>query len=239
MSKNQAHVFYEKHKEIIEQWLDLALYTPSDKYAKIEKTPNKINRENSREFRRYCLLRHQIKLLKAADLSRSKKVLDIGAGFGDYAITAKNFNFEQLDATDPSSYQYDFLSKKFKHYNNVFDLGIEEMDMSKYDTLVWTYATTPNIVDTIKNYILPLDNIKDILLVANFIHKDDIITVDASEVPPSPWQYDRPIDRKLYSIKLANIMFKSKGFRIKSSFARNSDPVRNMTSRYYLHYQRD
>ena len=239
MNKNQkAHEFYEKNKEKIEEWLDLALYKP-DTNAPIEQIPNKLDYFNNREFRRFCLIRHQLRLLELADLSASKKVLDIGAGFGDYAITADNFKFERMDATDPGIDQYKFLTEKFKYYDNVYNLGIEEMNMSAYDTIIWSHSTAPNIFDSIKNHILTCDNLKDVVLVINLLHSDDHLELDAENLGPTPWLYDRKVSRKLHSFKIVNMMFKSKRFSLKNSFARMCDLERKMTSRYYLHYQRD
>lgn len=234
--KKTAHEFYFKNKEKIEEWLDIALYKPEKNV--IGKIPNKLRYANNRNFRRFCVLRDQLRLLKLADLSRSKKVLDIGAGFGDFLILADNFNFERIDATDPGIDQYRFLSEKFNYYNNVYNLPLEEISLTEYDTIILSGVWVPDWVAAIKNYILPNENIKDIVITTTLIHDEKYLLLDAKNIDPAPWRYCYEADRKLASFNLINLMFKSKSFFLKNSYSLKNDTKNHMTSKFYIHYQR-
>lgn len=238
MIKSQtAHDYYNIHKEKIEEWLDLALYKPERNVH--DTIPNKVDYNNSRSFRKFCLLRHQLRLLKLVDLSNSKKVLDIGAGYGDFLILADSFNFEKIDATEPSIYQYKFITEKFNYYNNVYNLPLEEIDMSEYDTIILSGIWVPNWVEAIKKYILPNENLKNVVITTTLIHNENYLLLDAKNFDPAPWQYCFEGDRKLLSIKMMNLIFKNKSFHLKNSFSRKNDIENHMTSKFYLHYQRD
>jgi SAM-dependent methyltransferase len=229
--------FYTLNEEIIEHWLDLALYKPERNVP--DKIPNKLDYNNNKNFRRFCLLRHLLRLSNLIDLSKSKKVLDIGAGFGDFLILSKNYNLEKIDATDPSIYQYKFISEKFNYYNNVYNLPMEEIDMTEYDTIVLSGIWVPNWTEAIKQYILPNNNLKNVFITTTLLHNNSHLILDAENIDPAPWKYDREGDRKLISLKMMNLVFKSKNFYLKNSFFRKNDPARKMTAKYYLHYQRD
>jgi tRNA1(Val) A37 N6-methylase TrmN6 len=234
--KKTAHEFYFKNKEKIEEWLDMALYKPERNV--VEKIPNKLYYANNRNFRRFCVLRHQLRLLKLADLSRSKKVLDIGAGFGDFLILADNFNFERLDATEPGIHQYKFISEKFNYYNNVYNLPLEEISLTEYDTIILSGVWVPNWVETIKNCILPNENLKDIVISTSLLHGKNHLLLDAENIDPETWKYCYEADQKLASFNLINLIFKSKSFFLKNSYSLKNNTKNHMTSKFYLHYQR-
>jgi len=238
MKKNQsAHEFYYANKEKIEQWLDVALYKPERNVP--DRIPNKLNYNNSRNFRRFCLMHWLLRMSKLLDLSSSKKVLDIGAGFGDFLILSSKFNFEKIDATDPSIYQYKFLCEKYNYYNNVYNLPLEEINMAEYDTIILSGLWVPNWIDALKNYIFPNKNLKNVIMVATLLDGEKHLFLDAENIDPAPWKYNREADFKSVSFKIINLAFKSQQFYLKNSFSRKNDRVNFMTSKYYLHYQRN
>ena len=187
--------YYNTHKEKIEEWLDLAIYRPERNVP--DNIPKKLDYNKDKNFRRFCLLRYHLRWAKLADLSRSKKVLDIGAGFGDFSIFADNFNFEKIDATDPSIYQYKFITEKFNYYHTVYNLPLETIDMSEYDTVILSGIWVPNWLEALKNYILPNKNLKDVVIITSLLNSKEHLFLDAENNDPAPWRYCFEGDRKL------------------------------------------
>jgi hypothetical protein len=237
MKKHIAHNFYFKNKEKIEKWLDLALYRPEINVP--DKIPGKLNANKNRNFRRFCLLRNQLRMLQLADLSDSKKVLDIGAGYGDFSIFADNFNFEKIDATEPNINHYKFITEKFNYYNNVYNLPLEEIDMSEYDTVILSGIWVPNWVEVIKKYILPNKDLKNVIIKTKLLSDKKHLFLDAENINPTPWKYCFEGDKKAVSIQLMNLMFKSQNFYLKNSFSHKDVSKTSMTSKFYLHYRRE
>ena len=187
-------------------------------------------------------------LIKTAVEESNGKIL-IFAGVGTYCTresvekyidwVLNSFNFEKIDATEPSIYQYKFITEKFNYYNNVYNLPLEEIDMSEYDTIILSGIWVPNWVEAIKKYILPNENLKNVVITTTLIHNENYLSLDAKNFDPAPWQYCFEGDRKLLSIKMMNLIFKNKSFHLKNSFSRKNDIENHMTSKFYLHYQRD
>jgi len=241
MKKDQSvREFYQENKEKIEEWLDIALYKPVKNYP--DKIPKKLDYSANRNFRRYSLLKQQMRLVKLVNLSRSKKVLDIGAGFGDFLIFAQRFNFEQIDATDPGICQYTFLKEKFKYYDNVYNLPLQEIDMSEYDTILMLGLYITDYGDVLTKYIIENKNLKDVVMIVTLLNDDlgfHYTDVGYAVDNCAPWKYDREGEKKLISLKFLNLIFKSKNFKLVNHFSRKNDREREMTSKYFLHYQRN
>lgn len=239
MTKHQSsREFYFSHKEKIDHFLDVALYKPQVNIP--DRCPKKVDYSASRNFRMYSLLRYLMRMSLFVDLSNSKKVLDIGAGYGDFSIYARNYNLEKLDATDPSIYQYNFLKEKEHLYDNVYNLPLQDIDMSEYDTIVMSGLWIPNWAEILPQYIIKNKNLKNVFITATLLHDKNFLILDSQFCPdPAPWKYDRNADWKAISFTLMNLIFKSENFKLKTNIVRKNDRIRKMTSRYLLHYQRD
>ena len=233
METHKVRDYYNTHKKKIEQWLDVALSQEGDPMD----LPVKVNPSASRGYRRFAMLRNQLRLRRVADLSRSKKVLDVGAGFGDFAIFADNFGFERLDATEPSPEQHHFLTEQFRHYDQVYNLPLEEMDMSGYDTLVLIGVWVPDWPKALEEHILPNSGLKDVVLTMCVTNPVWSIVVDIPDQVPGTWRYCRPaVESKVYSIEIINSVFRRHGFRLANSRTR----TRTISGpKVWAHYQRD
>ena len=232
METHKVRDYYNTHKQKIEQWLDVALSRESDPAD----LPVKVNPGASRSHRRSAMLRNQLRLRRLVDLSRSKRVLDVGAGFGDFAIFADNFGFERLDATEPSPEQYHFITEQFRHYDRVYDLPLEEMDMSGYDTLVLMGLWVPDWRKALEEHILPNSDLRDVVLTMGVTNPVWSIVVDIPDhVPAGTWRYCWPaVEWKVYSIEIINSIFRHHGFRLANSLTRTISGTK-----VWAHYRRD
>ena len=233
METHKVRDYYNTHKQKIEQWLDVALSQEGD----LMDLPIKVDPGASRGHRRFAMLRHQLRLRRVADLSRSKRVLDVGAGFGDFAIFADNFGFERLDATEPSPEQHHFLTEQFRHYDQVYNLPLEEMDMSGYDTLVLMGLWVPDWRKALEEHILPNSDLRDVVINMTVTHPVLPIVVDVPGSAPGTWRYCRQAAAfKLYSMKIINSVFRRHGFRLVNSLNRSF--VKGEALKVWAHYQR-
>jgi SAM-dependent methyltransferase len=232
METHKVRDYYNTHKEKIEQWLDVALSREGDPAD----LPVKVNPGASRSHRRFAVVRNQLRLRRLADLSRSKRVLDVGAGFGDFAIFADNFGFERLDATEPSPEQYHFITEQFRHYDRVYNLPLEEMDMSGYDTLVLIGLWVPDWRKALEEHILPNSDLRDVVMNMSVL----LLGNHVLEVPDNAlgtWRYCRPAAvSKLYSMEIINSVFRRHSFRLVNSRTRTRTKA---CPKVLAHYQRD
>lgn len=223
----------------MEQWLDLALYpeTSQDDPASI---PHKVSQRHDRAHRRGCLLRNQMRLQRLADLTRSRRVLDVGAGYGDFAIFADNFRFERLDATDPGGAQYRFLTEQWRAYDRVYDLPLEGMDLSGYDTLVLLGIYVPDWVAALRDHLLVRPELRDVVMNINTrpTRAGGVIGIETDPHQWSgTWRYCHPVDRaSWYSERSIDAAFRDGGFHRANGFrlARGTG-----TAKVWLHYRRD
>lgn len=230
-----ARDYYQAHRQKIEHWLDVAVYPETEQYGRTE-IPHKVSQRHDRTHRRGCLLRDQMRLQRVADLTRSRRVLDIGAGYGDFAIFADNFRFERLDATDPGGSQYRFLTEQWRAYDRVYDLPLQDMDLSGYDTLVLLGVWVPDWVATLRDHLLVHPGLRDVVMSINTWPRAGMVYEADADQWTGPWSYSHRVDRVMwYSEQLINSVFRNSGFHRAQVFrlARSMD-----VTRVWLHYQR-
>ena len=209
-----ARDYYQAHRQKIEQWLDLALYHPTDADLSGD-VPRKISPEASRGSRRWAMMRHQMRLYRVADLSRSRRVLDVGAGFGDFSVFADNFPIQRLDACDPGDAQYEFLTQHWPYYHQVYHLPIESMDLTGYDTVVMTKVWHPDVIKTLREHLLVSPTIRDVVMTEHT--RDHTGLRHGPEQPAAPWRYDRTLPLTIYPWAMIDQTFTEHGFkRVKS-----------------------
>ena len=228
--------FEQDNRDLIEYWLDHARYKPTSNVQ--DTIPKKLDANCSRSFRRFALLRRQVQLLRQLDLTKSRRVIDIGAGFGDFAMIAKYYNFEQFDATDPSMPQYNFLTKYMKdYYHNIFDLGIEDIDLQDYDTAILAGVHIPNYRIALEKYIFNT-NIHTLVIRKNFLNIKNVTEISIDPVDPSPWRYNKEAEWTAIGENFLNSIMRSCGF-IQSSkleLLQSKYVSGNNNSRYIIQY---
>ena len=228
--------FEQDNRDLIEYWLDHARYKPTSNVQ--DTIPKKLDANCSRSFRRFALLRRQVQLLRQLDLTKSRRVIDIGAGFGDFAMIAKYYNFEQFDATDPSMPQYNFLTKYMKdYYHNIFDLGLEDIDLQDYDTAILAGVHIPNYRIALEKYIFNT-NIHTLVIRKSFLNIKSVTEVSIDSIEPSPWRYNKEAEWTAIGENFLNSIMRSCGF-IQSSkleLQQSKYVSGNNNSRYIIQY---
>ena len=227
--------FEEDNKDLIEYWLDHARYTPTSNV--LDRIPKKVDANCPRSFRRFAVLRRQVQLLRQLDLTKSRRVIDIGAGFGDFAMIAKYYNFEQFDATDPSMPQYNFLTKYMKdYYHNTFDLGIEDIDLQDYDTAILTGVHIPNYRIALEKYIFNT-NIHTLVIRDNFLNIKNVTEISIDPVDPSPWRHNKEAEWTVTGENFFDSIMRSHGFTQDSKLTlRQFHPDSKYNSRCVMQY---
>jgi len=225
MKPKQVRAFYERHAARIERWLDLALYTPSGP-APTGDIPRKVNRDLPRSLRRFILLRHLVRLESVADLSRSRRVLDIGAGFGDFGIITPP-HLLSLHACDPGSSQARFIRDHCPKYHRVYQRGMEKVQMGPYDTVVISRVWQPDVVHNLTRHILKHRNIRDVIMVQNTLTEARVPERNPA-LASGAWNYnvERPLIR--YTWPMVDRVFHDHGFRLRRqhSLDRGTDLTR-------------
>ena len=226
--------FEEDNRDLIEYWLDHARYKPTRNVEDI--IPKKVDANCPRSFRRFVLLHHFLRLATHTDLADSKRVIDIGAGFGDFTLLAKCYNFEQLDATDPGIDQYKFLTTYMRdYYDNIYNLGIEDVNLQGYDTAILSGMWFPNYRVALEKYIFGTD-IRTIII-ANRFEKSKKFKeqINFETTYAAPWKYNNDSSRYLIGKNFLDIIMRGNGFKAESSFELQSQQKPN---KYILQYTR-
>ena len=231
--------FEEDNRDLINYWLDHAHYKPVSNVEDI--IPKKIDATRPRSRRRFALLHHSLRLLKHIDLTNNKRVIDIGAGFGDFTLLAKYYNFEQLDATDPGIDQYKFLTTYMQdYYDNIYNLGIEDVNLQGYDTAILSGMWFPNYRVALEKYIFGTD-IRTIIIGDRF-EKSKRFTeqVHFKTTYAAPWKYNNDASRYLIGKNFLDMIMRSNGFAATSSFELQSQQNYNkyIYNKYILQYTR-
>lgn len=229
--------FEEDNRDLIEYWLDHARYKPTRNVE--DHIPKKVDANCSRNFRRFALLRRRVQLLNHINLTNSKRIIDIGAGFGDFTLLAKYYNFEQLDATDPGIDQYKFLTTYMQdYYDNIYNLGIEDINLQGYDTAILSGLWIPNYREALEKYIFNTD-IQTIVITTHFVNVRGFTeqkTIDFNP-DPAPWKYNKKSEYVALGQRFLDIIMRGNGFVKDSSL----DLIARLTptcSKYILQYTR-
>jgi SAM-dependent methyltransferase len=236
MHRSNARDYYHLHSERIERWLDLAVYHPVDEDLahdpRLEDIPHKVWSRCTRSHRRCCMLRNQLRLQRLVDLSRSRRVLDVGAGFGDFAIFADNYDFDALEACEPAPTQYRFLTERWRAYDRVYDLPLERMHMGDYDTLVITGIWIPDWSVALERHIL-VPGVRDVVI--NMSTQSEL-RWDLGVTPQGTWRYsEHAANRVSYSVYFMDRAFRRAGFHRANGFQLKRDTT---TAKAWLHYRR-
>tara|TARA_B100001057_G_C22550550_1_gene833261 strand:+ start:16 stop:747 length:732 start_codon:yes stop_codon:yes gene_type:complete len=213
--------FYQDNKDNIEYWLDNARYTPSDTFAERGyRIPRKFDASLPRNSNRFALLHVCSKLLRHTDLSRSKRVIDIGAGFGDFALIKNYYNLERLDATDPGKLQYNFLKTHMQdYYDNIYDQGLEEIDLDRgnYDTAIIIGSWIPNLRAALEKYIYK-SSIRTIVIYGTYINDKNFTELESPEVTRAgPWTYYKDSNQFIKGKHFLDLVMRGNGFVLDSS----------------------
>lgn len=228
--------FYQQNKDIIEHWLSHANYKSMTNELD-DSIPAKLDSAKFKEFRRFCLLKQHAALLEVVDLSLSNKVIDIGAGFGDFAFHTYRYDLQCLDATDPGKAQYNFI-KNYMHeyYTNVYNLPIEEFDLEQYDTAVLNGLWLPNIVECMQNYIFPT-NIKTIIMRKTLVSKSGFTIGGNTLLESRPFGYYKQAEHVGVGFNYFNLFMKGNGWKLEASkqLKKSNEPIHG---RYWMRYSR-
>lgn len=237
--KPNVRQFYTDNKEKIEHWLDNARYTPSRSFAERGyRVARKLDASLDRSSNRFALLHTCSKTLRHTDLSRSKRAIDIGAGFGDFALLRNYYNLERLDATDPGKLQYNFLKTHMQdYYDNIYDQGLEEIDMQGYDTAIFIGSWIPNLREAFEKYIYKSD-IHTIVIVGTFINDKNFTELESSEVTlAGPWTYYKDSNQFIRGKHFLDLVMRGNGFVLDSGFELRTH-INKQYSKFTLQYTR-
>ena len=155
-------------------------------------------------------------------------------------MIAKYYNFEQFDATDPSMPQYNFLTKYMKdYYHNIFDLGIEDIDLQDYDTAILAGVHIPNYRIALEKYIFNT-NIHTLVIRKNFLNTKNVTEISIDPIDPSPWRYNKEAEWTAIGENFLNSIMRGHGFKQDSKLVlkqnKYSKDGRNNNSRYIIQY---
>ena len=202
-----ARKLYQKNKQSIEHWLDMTCR--QECHDVVAGTPRKFDPTVSLRWRRQHVMKHLMRLYHMADWRHSRCVLDAGAGFGDFSLVAGDFNFTRLDACEPAKAQYRFLTQHCPAYHTVYNLGLEDMDLSTYDTVAMIKCFDPDLVNNWHRTLTRYPNIKDVMLCVNVPGGEEILT---ETNPCSPWGWNRSQQATQYPWYFMDRMFRDHKF---------------------------
>lgn len=231
--------FEKDNRNQIEYWLDHALYYPVDELVDMKyNLPTKFDATSPRNLRRFSLLRKSLRLLRHIDLTNSKRVIDIGAGFGDFALLKNYFDLEQLDATDPGKAQYNFLKTYMKdYYTNIYDLGIEDINLQGYDTAIILGFWAPNFRLALEKYVLSTD-ISTIIIYGSYVNRKDFTELESSRITyAGNWKYNIDAKHTFLGKNFLDLVMRGNGFRLDRCYEIRT--LNKSNSKYTLQYTKN
>jgi len=229
--------FEKDNRNHIEYWLDHALYYPVDEPVDMEyNLPRKFDAQLPKNLRRFSLLHSTVKLLRHINLNNSKKIIDIGAGFGDFALLKNYFDFERLDATDPGILQYNFLKTYMKdYYTNIYDLGIEDINLQCYDTAIILGCWAPSFRLALEKYVFQT-NIRTIVIYGTYMNCKNFTELESSSITyAGNWKYNTDSNHTFLGKNFLDLVMRGNGFRLDSCFEL-SIYIDKGNSKYILQY---
>jgi len=233
--------FYLMHQKYFDNWFDQAV-APDPNETHI---PVLIDKRIDIFYRKMCLIRRNINVLRRFEIDPGAKIIDVGAGYGTFAPALSMYNPSLLDATDPSVYQFEFMKKNcFAYYNNVFNEGVETLDLSKYDTIYLSGLWLPDWVWVAENILAKYQNLKNVLIKTRFWDQPGFFQLKTkTNIQPLPFGINRPVtEQRIISEKFLSMVMKSMNFSIKSQSrlwskgGANHPGFKGETEHLYVHW---
>ena len=177
--------FYLANKDAIDNHIKTSCYASNDGID----CPIENNSTSPFETRKWFYLKKKVwTILPLSEYFVDEKIIDIGAGCGDMFFPIKFFKPKLFDACDPDINHYQFLKNNVS-YDNIFQDGLEEINMDKYSMAILTGSWIPDLsifLDIISKY----KNINKIYYENNTFSSNNINFTESFEQTAGSWRWN-------------------------------------------------